>query len=296
MKKEQFVIDNETYVLSKDKNKKNVTNKQIHDIILLIFLEIDRICRKNNIPYALSFGSALGLYNYGGFIPWDDDGDIVIDYFDYPHLVESLKNDLGEQFAFECYEVNHKYNALIPPIKVRFKGSYCKERNHIFLPNRANISNGLFVDICTFMGVPENKKEHQKLINKNFMRMIPYVFFDALLGITPKKLQRKIKNDEEKNAKKYIDSDYVSQTTRIPFQAHPKKIVKNLSFPKNVIYPFKEYDFIGHKLFSFCNIEEFCRLRYGEESLKKFRYNQYIDEYRNKHKIKAHHFLEIDIF
>ena len=78
-----FIVDNNTYILAKDSNKNDVDNKTIQDIIFLIFLEIDRICRKNKIPYALSFGSALGLYNYGGFIPWDDDGDIAINYDDY---------------------------------------------------------------------------------------------------------------------------------------------------------------------------------------------------------------------
>ena len=63
-----------------------------------LILELDRICRKNNIGYALCFGSALGLYNYGGFIPWDDDMDVAIDYFDVPRLVEALKERFGGEW------------------------------------------------------------------------------------------------------------------------------------------------------------------------------------------------------
>ena len=291
-----FVIDGNIYVLGQDKNKKNVTNKEIHDIILEIFIEIDRICRKHNIPYALSFGSALGLYNYGGFIPWDDDGDIAIDYFDYPRLVEALKNDLGERFALECHEVSDKFNCLIPPIKVRYKGSYIKEYNTLFLPNRANISHGLFVDICTFMGVPQNVKEHKKLILKNKWRMLGYIFLDGLLHITPKSIQKKMKKMELEVATKYKESSYVSQTIKIPFQEYPKKMVKGLAFPREVIYPFKEYDFNGIKLYSFNNVEEFCRIRYGEESLKKYIDGKWIDPFNKKTNKKAHHFKEVNIF
>lgn len=40
--------------------------------------EMNRVCRKNNIPYALHAGDALGVINYKGFIPWDDDIDLAI--------------------------------------------------------------------------------------------------------------------------------------------------------------------------------------------------------------------------
>ena len=82
-------------------------------------VEIDRICRKNNIPYALAFGSALGLYNYQGFIPWDDDADIAIDYFDIPRLAAAFKKDLSDEFEFTCYEADERCNVLIPTFKVK---------------------------------------------------------------------------------------------------------------------------------------------------------------------------------
>lgn len=296
MDKNEFIIDNNVYIIGKDHQNKSVTNKEVHDVIFQIFIEIDRICRKNNIPYALSFGSALGLYNYGGFIPWDDDGDIAIDYFDYHRLVEALKNDLDERFVLDCYETNTKFNALIPPIKVRFKNSYIKERNHILLPNRGKLSDGVFVDICTFMGVPENVKEHKKIIWKNKWRILPYIFLDAILHITPKSIQKKIKKLEEETAKKYIDSAYVSQTVRIPFQEYPKKMVKHLSFPREVIYPFREYKFNGARLFSFNNVEEFCRLRYGEESLKQKVNGEYISKYQRNPNQKSEHIIKVDIY
>ena len=78
----EFIVDNNRYILAKDQNNNDVDNKTVQDIVFQIILEIDRICRKHKIDYALSFGSALGLYKYGDFIPWDDDADIVIDYFD----------------------------------------------------------------------------------------------------------------------------------------------------------------------------------------------------------------------
>ena len=292
----RYIIDNNVYIIGKDSHNKNVTNKEVQDVLFQIILEIDRICRKHEIPYALSFGTALGLNNYGTFIPWDDDGDIVIDYFDYPRLVTALKSDLDDRFALDCYEVSEKYNALIPPMKVRFKNSYIKEKNHILLPNRTKISDGIFVDICTFMGVPEDVKEHKKLIWKNKWRILPYICLDAFFHITPKGIQRAIRKLEEETAIKYKDSPYVSQTIRIPFQEYPKKLVEHLSFPREVIYPFKEYEFNGVKLFSFNNVEEFVKLRYGEKTLPVKEGDKYASTYKRKVNQKSEHILKVDIF
>ena len=161
MENNKYITDNETYILAKDKNNHNVTNHQIHDIVFKILLEIDRLCRKHNIHYALGFGSALGLNNYGGFIPWDDDADVVFDYPDYFRFMEVLKSELSEDFTFECYEVDDRCNVLIPPMKIRYKNSYIKEKNSFTLPNRTKRGNGIFVDVCPFMGVPEKEKEHK---------------------------------------------------------------------------------------------------------------------------------------
>ena len=288
MNNKEFIVDNKEYVLAVDQDKHDVTNKRIHDIVFKIILEIDRICRKNHIDYALAFGSALGLYKYGDFIPWDDDADIVIDYFDYPRLIEALKNDLSEDFTFDSSLTNPMYNPLIPAIKVRDKYTYIYEANRFTLPDHTK-DRGLFVDICLFMGVPEDKKEHLKLIKYSKRRMLPYVFKDAFLHLKNKKLRRDLYNFENKIANQYKNSGVVSQTVIIPFQDHPKKMVANLAFPKSVIYPFKEYDFRGHNIYSFNNLEEFVILRYGESARKvRNAAGEYIENYPHKNQKSRH--------
>lgn len=291
-----YIVDNKEYILGKSIDGKPVSNFEVHDIIKGIIFEIDRICRKNKIDYALSFGSALGLYNYGGFIPWDDDGDIVINYFDYERFVNALKSELSDDYIIDTELTNEKFNPLIPAIKVRYKHSFIKEKTDITLPSRGCKNRGIFVDVCLFMGVPQNKKEHLRLIRKSKLMMPFYVIGDAFFRLNLKGMRKSLRKYENGVATKYINSDYVSQTVIIPFQEYPRKIVHSLSFPKEVIYPFKEYDFDGKKIYSFNNIEEFCRLRYGESALKKLNENgEYIDPYPKKNK-KAGHIRRIEIY
>ena len=283
-----YIVDNNRYIIGLNDKKEEIDNFLVHEVIKKIIFEIDRVCRKNDIPYALSFGSALGLYNYQGIVPWDDDGDVVINYFDRDRFVEALKNDLGEDFVFDCDEVNKKYNPLIPAFKIKYKHSYIKEKNRITLPDHCDCK-GIFVDVCYFMGVPSNEKEHKKLFWKSKLLMPFYVLLDGFLHLNPKNIRKSLRKYEEETANKYKDSDYVSQTVIIPFQECPKKYVEHLAFPKHVIYPFREYDFYGKKIYSFNNIEEFSRLRYGEKALKRLDCSgEYYDPLKRKDRKSGH--------
>lgn len=47
----------------------------------------DAYCRRNNIRYFLSNGTLLGAVKYKGFIPWDDDVDVLVPRKDYDRLM-----------------------------------------------------------------------------------------------------------------------------------------------------------------------------------------------------------------
>ena len=133
--KNTYIIDNDKYLLGPDKNGQIHYIKEVQEVVLPIILEIDRICRKNDIPYALAFGSALGLYNYQGFIPWDDDADIVFNYEDLDRLIDAFKKDLKPEYVFDAYEVDERYNILQPTIKVKNKYGPT-HRSSTFVPSR----------------------------------------------------------------------------------------------------------------------------------------------------------------
>ncbi len=79
-------------------NKEGTILRQAQNRLLEILLEIDRICRKHNIPYFINGGNALGAVRHGGFIPWDDDIDINLKREDYLKLIKIIEKELPNRF------------------------------------------------------------------------------------------------------------------------------------------------------------------------------------------------------
>ena len=57
--------------------------KGLHEVELEIMDVIHNICIENNIKYSIAYGSLLGAVRHEGFIPWDDDFDIIMPRKDY---------------------------------------------------------------------------------------------------------------------------------------------------------------------------------------------------------------------
>lgn len=52
--------------------------KQLKEVEIELFDELDRVCKLLDIPYFMVGGTLLGAVRHQGFIPWDDDIDVVM--------------------------------------------------------------------------------------------------------------------------------------------------------------------------------------------------------------------------
>ena len=72
--------------------------KQIQDILLDMYKDILYICEKKRLTVLLGGGSALGAVRHGGFIPWDDDIDLIIPRKDIFLFLSTFKKDFGDKY------------------------------------------------------------------------------------------------------------------------------------------------------------------------------------------------------
>ena len=67
--------------------------------LLTLLQEFDRVCKALDIPYVLFAGTMLGAVRHQGFIPWDDDLDVMMlrpDYERFLREAEALLEPLGD--------------------------------------------------------------------------------------------------------------------------------------------------------------------------------------------------------
>ena len=70
------------------------------------------ICEENGLKWWLSSGSLLGAARHKGFIPWDDDLDIVMMRNDYDKLVKILCDYQSDEFVFHCIRTDVDYTNM----------------------------------------------------------------------------------------------------------------------------------------------------------------------------------------
>ena len=265
------IEEREEYTLKTFEDGSKITVRDLQMVVLDIMDEVHRVCIKNDIKYALIAGSALGIVNYKGFIPWDDDIDVCIEKKDWARFVEAMKKDLSDKYYFQCFETDKRYNVLIPSMKVRKKGT-CIEEVNFLLKNRCKSGDGIFVDVVIYDNIADNKWVDEFNRTKVKLLMPIMVLLDNL-HFNPKLLKKWVVRIATKYGEKHKNSKLTSQTIAIPWE----KFLHEPVFLKEDVYPFKLYEFEGRKFYSYNNIEKVLKEWYGPNCLKKWDGKKWIE-------------------
>ena len=137
----------------------------IETILAILKFYID-ICESNNLTYFIAYGSAIGAARHHGFIPWDDDVDVVMPRPDYERFIEICnKSDLGK------YEIVTPLNTpgyYLPFTKLCDKTTTLLEKRHY------HCIFGMYIDIFVIDGMKNDPQEIEatgKLYDK-YWRML----------------------------------------------------------------------------------------------------------------------------
>lgn len=114
---------------------------KLHSEILNILDEIVVICEKHNLKYYLIGGTLLGAIRHKGFIPWDDDLDIIMPREDYVKLTEQYFKELPPEYKLDWFNTNPNYNHIFA--KIYNVNTLFEEE----LSENVHSKRGIFVDI-----------------------------------------------------------------------------------------------------------------------------------------------------
>lgn len=126
--------------------------KEHQQLMFEMLKEVDQVCRKNNITYMLFAGTMLGAVRHKGFIPWDDDLDILMMRNNYERFLQIAEKDLN----LKKYYLQKEFTAHWPMFfsKLRCNGTTCIER---YVPKDECTHMGVYIDIFPCDNLYENK-------------------------------------------------------------------------------------------------------------------------------------------
>ena len=132
----------------------------IHEGLLGILVEFDRVCKEHNLCYSLMGGTLLGAVRHKGFIPWDDDIDVMMPRPDYERLYRLVQSGTVKFNEHFLLSEDRGKKAFYPFLKLMDDRYRIKSTTHVEVPF-------LYIDIFPIDGVPDlPEKDLEKMRRK----------------------------------------------------------------------------------------------------------------------------------
>lgn len=120
---------------------------------LKILKDLAKYLNENNYTYFLCAGTLLGAVRHKGFIPWDDDIDILMPREEYSRLIKEYnQNPIKKDYTLKALELN---NSGYPFAKL--------VTNNIVIESKSAEDKNLWIDIFPIDGYPDDYDESLKL-------------------------------------------------------------------------------------------------------------------------------------
>lgn len=236
--------------------------------MLDMLLYVDNVCKEQGIQYALSSGNVLGAVRHGGFIPWDDDVDIMLLPHDYKKLVKYLKKHPHPQYKIQNDETDSHYYMFWSVLRDT-KSEYIQDSYE----HNIRKYRGLQVDIFCFENCVNQKLyvnvfklyscyTKKLLLRSLFLQKIWFLLFKYI--IIP--------------IVRFVGKPFSSKDFYHHAYGQPKGKAWLGNVPSNIFLPFVPIKFEGYEFLG----------PYDPVGYLKFTYGEYMDlpckEKRNHHK------------
>lgn len=239
--------------------KRQIELKDMRTIQLDIMDKIDYICRENGLRYSLGGGTLLGAVRHKGYIPWDDDIDIMLPRPDYERFL-TLFDGRYPNLVLQHYKNDDTYYFLFA--KVYDNRTCLIEENTV---------GGVYVDVFPVDGLPSEEglsgyiKELYET-KENLIRSTKFYKFKSGKLMYLKYLLKQIVYPSRRKVIELLDKQFIS----FPFETSDfAGAITGIYFEKEHMpaSTFKEYTeltFEEHKYMAIADYDSYLTKHYGD--------------------------------
>ncbi len=117
-------------------------SRRLKQTLLEIYDDVSDFCERNRLVYMLGGGSALGAVRHRGFIPWDDDLDLLMPRADYDQFIRTFLTEYGDKYELTAPGMPNESKNLF--LKIYKRGTVWEE---IIYSDCDKWPNGIYLDI-----------------------------------------------------------------------------------------------------------------------------------------------------
>lgn len=251
--------------------KKQVSSTEQKKIMLEILNYIDKVCSKYGIFYSLSGGTLLGAVRHAGFIPWDDDIDIMLTRNNYDKLIHQLEKEPGEYTFFNFSVSGYKY------VFAKLCSSVTYQRS----PSSEIASLGIFIDIFPIDSLPTQSVEREKFVKEvnqlqrdatmadfhsyagsdTYLKKLikTFLYFPKFYRLSREQAMKKRLEELNLKMQQYNDAD----TKYVGFVCSRYALTKE-KFPREIFEEYSYYEFEGRKYQGIKDADVYLKQLYGD--------------------------------
>lgn len=156
--------------------------KDIQSVSLNILKFIAGICEREGFRYSLAYGTLIGAVRHKGYIPWDDDVDIMLPRPDYERFLAYIKTHPEEMGYYQLFTPDtpgYLYNIS------RISDS----RYTIVKETEKDCGMGIFIDVYPWDGLGDDYEEALSILRRS--RQLCNTICDMVYDDIPKQLNWK---------------------------------------------------------------------------------------------------------
>lgn len=132
--------------------KTPITLEERKKIQLEMLDEIDAFCRSHDIRYSLAFGTLIGAIRHKGYIPWDDDVDLIMPL---PDMLRFKREFISDKLAYVDIDTVSHYEYHFS--RICYLPTYSKT-------GLLEKSYGVNIDLYPVVGMPDTEESIQKFL------------------------------------------------------------------------------------------------------------------------------------